>query len=242
MEALEISGRSVEEAIEAALQKLGLPRSQVQIEVLQEARRGILGFGAGEARVRVTPLGASPAPVVTPAPEKAPAPVPPPPAPEGVAAAAGAVPSVAREVTEQLLALMKVSATVEVQSPAERESPEILNIVLDDPGMLIGRRGQTLSALQYLVNFIASRKLKGEVRTIIDVAGYRMRRQEDLKNMAIRIADLVRANRRSITLEPMLAWERRIVHLTLKDDPDVNTGSIGYGERRKVVISPKKRS
>lgn len=239
MEALEISGKSVEEAIEAALQKLGLPRSQVQIEVLQEARRGILGFGAGEARVRVTPLGVSPAPAVTPAPEKAPTPVPPP-APEGVAA--GAVSSVAREVTEQLLALMKVSATVEVQSPADRESPEILNIVLDDPGMLIGRRGQTLSALQYLVNFIASRKLKGEVRAVIDVAGYRMRRQEELKNMAIRIADLVRANRRSITLEPMLAWERRIVHLTLKDDPDVNTGSIGYGERRKVVISPKKRS
>lgn len=237
MEALEVSGKSVEEAIESALQKLGLSRSQVQIEVIQEARRGILGFGAGEARVRVTPLAT--APTAPPVPEKVPASVSP--VPTG-GVAGGSAPSVAREVTEQLLALMKVSARVEVQSPAERESPEILNIVLDDPGMLIGRRGQTLSALQYLVNFIASRKLKGEVHTVIDVAGYRMRRQEDLKNMAIRIADLVRTNRRSITLEPMLAWERRIVHLTLKDDPDVNTGSTGYGERRKVVISPKKRS
>lgn len=238
MEALEVSGKSVEEAIESALQKLGLPRSQVQVEVIQEARRGILGFGAGEAKVRVTPLAA--APTAPPVPEKGPTPVPSPSVSTG--ASGGPAPSMAREVTEQLLALMKVPATVEVQSPAERESPEILNIVLDDPGMLIGRRGQTLSALQYLVNFIASRKLKGEVHTVIDVAGYRMRRQEELKNMAIRIADLVRTNRRSITLEPMLAWERRIVHLTLKDDPDVNTGSTGYGERRKVVISPKKRS
>ena len=238
MEALEVSGKSVEEAIESALQKLGLSRSQVQIEVLQEARRGILGFGGGEARVRVTPLALTPA-MAPPALE---GPVAPPAAPVAETTAPGAAPSVAREVTEQLLALMKVSATVEVQPSAERGSPEILNIVLDDPGMLIGRRGQTLSALQYLVNFIASRKLKGEVHTIIDVAGYRMRRQEELKNMALRIADLVRTNRRSITLEPMLAWERRIVHLTLKDDPDVNTGSVGYGERRKVVISPKKHS
>ncbi len=237
MEALEVSGKSVEEAIESALQKMGLTRSQVQIEVLQEARRGILGFGAGEARVRVIPLTAAteaPAP-----PEKAA--VPPPAPPPGGTATPAATPSMAKEVVEQLLALMKVSARVEVQHPAEGESPEMLNIVLDDPGMLIGRRGQTLSALQYLVNFIASRKVKGEVRAIIDVAGYRMRRQEELKNMAIRIADLVKANRRSITLEPMLAWERRIVHLTLKDDPDVTTGSVGYGERRKVVISPKKR-
>ncbi len=77
---------------------------------------------------------------------------------------------------------------------------------------------------------------------MVDVAGYRRRRQEELRNMAIRIADLVKTNRRSITLEPMGAWERRIVHLTLRDERDITTGSVGFGERRKVVISPKKQS
>ncbi|MBM3133148.1 MAG: KH domain-containing protein, partial [Chloroflexi bacterium] len=217
-----------------ALRKLNLTRAQVQVEILQEARRGILGFGGGEAKVRVTPL-TSPEPITPPRevqPVEKAQPTP----------SSGEAESAAKEVTETLLALMKVPATVEVRQSAEDGAPPMLEIVLDDPGMLIGRRGQTLSSMQYMVNFIASRKQKSDTRVVIDVAGYRMRRQEELKNMAIRIADLVKTNRRSITLEPMLAWERRIVHLTLREDPEVNTGSIGYGERRKVVISPRKRA
>ena len=93
-----------------------------------------------------------------------------------------------------------------------------------------------------MVNFIASRKHKSGVRVIVDVAGYRRRRQEELSNTALRIADMVKSKGRSIMLEPMLAWERRAVHITLRDDTDITTGSVGTGDRRKVVVSPKKRS
>lgn len=235
MEAREVSGKTVEEAVDLALAEMKLGRADVEIEVLQEGKRGILGWGGEEARVRVTPLGsAATGEIVTESHGEA----------EQLRTEGGSASAdiVGKEVAEELLRLMSVSATVELISPADGESPVMLNISGDDPGVLIGRRGRTLSALQYMVNFIASRKHKSDTRIIVDVAGYRQRRQDELKSMALRIADLVKSNRRSITLEPMLAWERRAVHLTLCQDEDISTGSIGYGDRRKVVISPRRRS
>lgn len=233
MEALEVSGRSVEEAVETALQELGLSRSEVDIEILQEGRRSILGLGGENAVVRVTPLALK---EVTNEPigsqdtgsdrEMEP----------------GEAAETAKEVLEKLTSLMGVEGSVKVIQPQDGSAPPILEFENSNPGVLIGRRGQALSALQYMVNFIASRQFKSGVRVMVDVAGYRRRRQEELRNMAIRIADLVKTNRRSITLEPMGAWERRIVHLTLRDERDITTGSVGFGERRKVVISPKKQS
>ena len=234
MEAREASGKTVEEAVETALSEMGLNRSDVEIEVLQEGKRGILGWGGEEALVKVVPLasageGKSMEDEGNVKPVEA--------APDD-----SAIGETARDVIEQILSLMDVSASVEMTISDGDDIPLTLEIKSDDPGILIGRRGQSLSALQYMVNFIASRKHQSGVRVIVDVAGYRKRRQEELGNTALRIADMVKSKGRSIMLEPMLAWERRAVHITLRDDLDITTGSVGTGDRRKVVVYPKKRS
>jgi len=229
MEELEISGKTVEEAVEAALDELGLSESEVKIEVVQEGKRSILGWGGEDALIRVTPLKSPGKPLKTPATT-----------PAEDEADPELVTMTAREITEKLLSLMGMSGSVKPVPPQDSKSPPGLEITNDNPGMLIGRRGQALAALQYMVNFLTSRQLKSGARVIIDVAGYRQRRQEEIRSMALRVADLVKTNRHSITMEPMGAWERRIVHLTLRNEKDVSTGSVGFGERRKVVVSTRK--
>ena len=215
MEALEVSAKTVEEAVELALDELNLARSEVEIEVLREGKAGILGWREEDARVRVTPL---------------------------LTANSRDVAAVSREVVENLLFLMKVDATVQVAGGEDDQLPLSVDISNGDLGVLIGRRGQTLASLQYLVSIIIGRKLKSSVRVIIDVAGYRKRRDEELQNMTLRVAELVKSTGRSITLEPMPAMERRVVHLTLRDDPELATQSVGFGDSRKVVIYPKRQS
>jgi spoIIIJ-associated protein len=116
----------------------------------------------------------------------------------------------------------------------------VLDVSGDDLGLLIGRRGQTLASLQYLVNLIVSRKLQSRASFGVDVEGYRRRREDSLKGLALRMADRVKTTGQSVTLEPMPANERRIVHLTLAGDPKVITVSIGEGEGRKVAITPRR--
>ncbi|MFO8102257.1 MAG: RNA-binding cell elongation regulator Jag/EloR [Dehalococcoidia bacterium] len=222
MEALEVSGKTVDEAIQTALEQLGLTTTaEVNIEIVQEAKRSILGLGGENAIVRVTPLTSS----ETSSWQNFPS------------AESDTTTGTAREVLEKLLSMVEVEGTVEVIPSEDEKTPAMLNITTSNPGILIGRRGQALSALQYMVNFLASRRLKSSVKVLVDVADYRKRRREELQNMALRIADLVRTNQRSITMEPMGAWERRIVHLTLREEEGITTGSTGYGERRKVVVS-----
>jgi spoIIIJ-associated protein len=115
-----------------------------------------------------------------------------------------------------------------------------LNIQGDDLGVLIGRRGQALSSLQYMVKLIIAEKFKLWAQITVDIEGYKKRRYEALKNLALRVADQVKNSKRSMNLEPMPADERRIIHLALADNPDVSTHSIDYGERRKVVIQLRK--
>ncbi len=224
MEELEVSAKSVDEAIELALDQLGLTRSEVSIEVVQEGKRSILGLGGENAIVKVIPM----TPSITSS-ENAPRKTDP-----------DTAATTARQVLEKLIELMDVPGSVEVLPPEDNESPVTLEINTENPGVLIGRRGQALSALQYMVNFLSSRELKSGVKVILDVAGYRKRRRDELQSMAIRIADMVKTNRRAITLEPMVAWERRIVHLALHEENEITTGSVGYGERRKVVVSLRK--
>jgi spoIIIJ-associated protein len=106
-------------------------------------------------------------------------------------------------------------------------------------GILIGRRGETLSCLQFLTNLIVGRKLQYWPRVVVDVEGYRMRREEYLRSLARRVAERVRMRHQAITLDPMPANERRIVHLSLRSSPYVGTESIGEGEDRRIVVSPK---
>ena len=215
-EAVEATGKNVEEAIENGLVDLGLERHEVAVEVLSEGRGGLFGIGGEPARVRLVPVSYE--------------------QPEGDEVA------FAQETLETLLRLMEVDATTTVRAP---ETPgdgvglvkAVLDVEGDDLGILIGRRGATMASLQYLVNLMVSRRYKGHAPFAIDVEGYRRRREESLRDLAFRMASRVRETGRPITLEPMPAHERRIVHLALAKDPMVGTASVGDGDTRKVRIS-----
>lgn len=214
MKELEVSAKTVDEAIHVALEQLGLSEDQVEVIVLKKGRSGVLGMGAEEAKIKVKPL---PLPG-----EKT------------------DVVKVANEVMEALIKFMRIAANISATQSATGELPVTLNIEGDDLGVLIGRRGQALASLQYIVRLIVAEKLKVWVPINVDVAGYKKRRYESLQNLALRLAEQVKRNRRLITLEPMPADERRIIHLALADHPDVTTQSMGEGEMRKVAILLKK--
>ncbi len=252
MESVEVSGRNIDEAIDLALEELGLKRSQVDIEILTPGKPGIFGLGGEQARVRVTALEEGTArPAVAEEEDEAYEPErdhrrdheP-----------ADAIESsieikdldseevvLAADYLRTLLDLAEVDADVTVRAPETAadglgRATAVLDIEGEDLGLLIGRRGSTLSAVQYLVNVMVTRKLDSRVLVTIDVEHYHRRREETLQGLAHRMADRVRHSRRPITLEPMPASERRIIHLALVDDPYVMTGSVGAGDERKVVI------
>ncbi|HEX9015169.1 MAG TPA: RNA-binding cell elongation regulator Jag/EloR [Chloroflexota bacterium] len=256
MESVEVSARTVDEAVEQALIRLGKARDEVEVTVLSEGHRRILGFVRGEnARVRVTALesaevsparqAASPRPSAprptarasrarTAAPKAAPVET----APLRVEGAA----AVAKDTTEELLDNMGIDAAVIFRGGSgEDESPIVLDVVGDDLGILIGRRGETLSSIQFLVNLIVGKRLESWVRVVIDVEGYRARREESLRALAGRVAERVQRTGQSVALEPMPANERRIVHMALQDDASVTTESSGYGEDRHVNVIPRNR-
>ena len=140
---------------------------------------------------------------------------------------------VVTEILDTLLGLLGVPGKVEVLS---NEIPLALDIKGDDLGILIGRRGQTLASLEYITKLVVVGRLKTWLPLAVDVAGYKKRRRDSLQRLALYLAEQVKSRRSAITMESMPADERRIVHLTLADDPDVTTQSIGEGENRKVVI------
>ena len=218
MESLEISAKTVEEAIQRALKELGVSREEVEVVVLKEGKAGVLGLGAEEAKVKVTPLV---------------------PTDEGE----GDVVEIAKGVLEKLLAAMGVTASVVIrdQPVTEGAPPVSLDVMGEDLGILIGRRGQTLSCLQYIVRLIVSHQTKIQTPITIDVEGYRQRRYESLRALAQRIAEKVKIKRMPFTLEPMSAYERRIIHLALADHPDVTTHSTGVDEARRVVVVPREQ-
>jgi len=162
--------------------------------------------------------------------------------PKALVVEAGDV-AIAVGVLENLIQLMGLEAEVVSREPVTAGDgigmiEAVLDVEGDDLGVLIGRRGQTLVALQYLLNLIVSKQLDRRVSFGVDVDGYRKRREEALVGLAKRMATRVRSTGRSVTLEPMPPNERRIVHLALADDPAVMTVSIGEGEARKVAITP----
>lgn len=208
MEVIEITGETVEQAIQKAEAQLGLGRDQLKVEVIREGRPGILGVGSREAVIRVSPMTLPEEDVVSPV----------------------------VEILDTLLGLMGVQGNVEVLS---KELPLGLNINGDDLGILIGRRGQTLVALEYITKLIVVRRLKAWVPLTVDVGGYKRRRRDSLQKLALYLAEQVKSRRRAMPMEPMPADERRIIHLALADHPDVTTQSIGDGENRKIVILPR---
>ena len=149
----------------------------------------------------------------------------------------GELADVAREVLETLLEGMGIEASL-----AQTDNdPVTFNIKGEDLGILIGRRGQTLASLQYLVRIIVSYKIQEWLPIVIDVDGYKERRYQALQDLAARMAEQVKTRKMPFSMEPMPAYERRIIHLTLADNPYVATQSVGVGDTRKVVIVLKDR-
>lgn len=241
------SGKTVEDAIANGLQMLGVRRDQVDIEVLSEGSRGVLGFGAENARVQlqVKPprQPKPPQPVVTPPPEEKLATAAEPPTAEEPSLAEDSPERLGQQYLTEILEQMGISATVEISKSDEladegEEPPVVLNITGDDLGILIGRRGETLRAMQYLIRLMVSHQTKHWSNLLVDVEQYRVRRRQALESLAERVAERVVKEGRAQTLEPMPAYERRIVHIALRKNPRVTTRSIGEGERRKVTIIP----
>jgi len=210
MRMIETTAKSPEEAIEIALKELDVERPDVEIDVVSKGKTGILGIGGEPAKVRVTVVDKPPDAVLA-----------------------------TTDILQSLVSLMDVSATITLVH-AEREDVggPVFDIDGDDSGLLIGRRGETLRALQFLVSFIASRRLGDRVNLFVDVSGYQERRYETLRSLAQRVARRVASSGREVPLEPMPPNERRIVHMALADDPDVSTISEGMGDGRRVIIEP----
>ncbi len=192
----------------------------MEVTVVREGRSGILGLGAEEAVVRVK--------LLTPVPKSD-------------------IAEVAKSVLEKLLTLMGVTGSIVpqaqpvVEGGLEDSASVAFDVKGDDLGILIGRRGQTLSCLQYIVRLIVGHQTKARAPIVIDVEGYKQRRYQTLQALARQMAEQVKARGAPFTLEPMPAYERRLVHLALADHPDVTTQSIGQGEARRVVILPKEQ-
>ncbi|HSD11706.1 MAG TPA: RNA-binding cell elongation regulator Jag/EloR [Candidatus Binatia bacterium] len=220
MKFIEVEGETIDEAIANAVATLGMPRERVRVEILNDARRGLLGFGGQKARVRASAREEASAASTEPA--------------GGVRV--GSTEDAAR-VLRELLALMDVPAQVEA-TPADEAGQVVLHVTSEAGGLLIGRRGQTLDALEYLVNRIVGRQDERGGRIVVDAEGYRERRSREVREMAIRLAARVRQTARAQSLDPLSPRERRIVHLALSGDTSVSTRSVGEGQLRRVVISP----
>ncbi|MHB8646610.1 MAG: RNA-binding cell elongation regulator Jag/EloR [Thermomicrobiales bacterium] len=256
--AVEIAASSVDEAVRLALQQLNLNYNQVEIEVLEDPTI----HDVDEALVRVIPLptGTVSGNLRTDVPPPADtvsgnvhADAPPPGnrrEPEDVDDSRGniedhaALLAVAQEITEDLVDLMGLQAAVHpLDPPIEMEPGEPptvgVDIVGPDLGVLIGRRGDTLQQFQYLVTLLVNKRVGGFNRVVVDVGGYKRRREEALLGLADRMAERVAQSHRPLPLEAMPPNERRVIHLALRDHPAVYTESQGEGEARKVVIYPR---
>ena len=247
---IEIIAPSIDEAIEKGLDDLGLTQESVEIEVLDEGTRGLFGLGSRQARIRLTikegeEPAESEADVVEPPPEPseiepepAPEPAETPPSPEEEY-----VLTVARETVSELLEKMKVQASVTAEygqiDDSRSRVPVLVNVNGDDLSILIGKRAETLNALQYITSLIVNKEIGRSIPMVVDVEGYRVRRENQLRQIANRMADQALKSGRRQVLEPMPANERRIIHIELRENPEVNTESVGEDPRRKVTIIPK---
>jgi len=239
---LEAIGATVEDAISRGLEALNTTRDRVTIVVLDPGGKAAPGQRPREARVQLTLNEPEPRP------EPEPPAAQPEPAPAVPAVSNEEVMRLAQQTLQELLDRLQVKASVTArwaeaadEQDEEDGPPLVLDIRGDDLGVLIGRRGETLGSLQYITRLIVSQKISGNVNLVVDVEGYKARREQQLRQLALRMAERVASTRKPIALEPMPPSERRIVHLTLRDHPIVTTESVGRDEDRKVTIILKSR-
>ncbi|NLO22163.1 MAG: protein jag [Syntrophomonadaceae bacterium] len=205
--AIEKRGKSVDEAIKAALDELGCEIDDVIIEVIEEANKGILGIvGKKPAIVKVT---------VREKPEEE-----------------------VKKTLVELLNKMKIDYKID---RVERDQEKVrINIIGKDMGLVIGRKGETLNALQYMTSLIVNKDREEKIRIVLDVEDYRRKKEKSLEKLAIKLSDKVKTTQRNVVMRPMSPQERRIIHTVLQGDPQVTTYSTGDEPNRKVVITVKK--
>ena len=233
---LEIMAPSVEEAVEKGLDQLGLPRDAVHVEVLDEGQGGFLGIGSRQVRVRLTIDDHSPVPSMPGVPE----------AdieeelPEHFEDEYEEAKARAHHIVNTLIKKMKVNAKVSsriLEPEDEHDKPMVLvEVSGNDLSILIGRKAETLNSLQYITSLILNQQMGGWTPLMIDVQGYRFRRERQLRQLARRMADQAVATGRKQVLEPMPANERRLIHLELRYHPFVTTESVGEDPARKTTI------
>lgn len=212
MSSLEFEEKSVEGAINLACQQLKLPRDKLEIEIISKGSSGI--FGIVGARKAKIRVTAKVVPIEHTA-EKA------------------------KEVLDEILKHVDLPMVVECEP---REGYYYLNIISNGSGLLIGKRGKTLNALQFLVSKIVSRQTSENVSVIVDTENYRSKRELSLSELARQLSEKVKKAHRPLTTGPMSSQDRRVIHLALKEDHEVRTKSKGEGNLRRVVIYPVKKA
>jgi spoIIIJ-associated protein len=230
----------VENAVEQGLTQLGIPREAVDVEILDSGSHGFLGIGGRQVRVRLTVKGSGTTADSSDYDDSE----------ARLPRKSSSTPALdedqliqsTRETVENLVSLMKVDAHVTArygEKGENGESPVLVDIRGDDLSVLIGRRSETLNALQYIAALIVSKAAGHYVQLVVDVEGYRNRRERQLRQLAKRMAEQAIRSRRKQVLEPMSASDRRIVHLELRTNPEVDTLSVGEEPNRKVTIVPR---
>ncbi|MPZ77059.1 MAG: KH domain-containing protein [Deltaproteobacteria bacterium] len=238
MDYVETEGDTIDQAIETALTRLGVVRDKITVDILSEGKRGILGFGAQKARIRAalrkptieltTPEPAHETTVVIAAAPK--------PIPDAETTAAG---EKAKGVLDEILKLMGIKASVQAKA-GDKTDEVVLEVSSDNGGLLIGRKGQTLEALQYLVTRIVGERQGSEgPHIVVDIENYRDRRRKSLEDMALRLGEKAKRQRKTVTVDALSAADRRIVHAALQDDPWITTKSLGQGSYRRLLIIPE---
>jgi len=214
MENYEFEGKTTEDAIENASRELNLPVEELSIDIIEPGSAGIFGLvGSRRAKIRVTVRS----PIKKTDDDN------------GL--------KIAKETLENILSLIPVDTTV---SAEQTDGKIALTIEGDKSGLLIGRKGKTLDALQYIVNKVVNKTLEQRTRVVVDSENYRQRRKESLTLLALKMGDKAKRIRKPITTNPMNPHDRRIVHLTLKEDEKLDTKSRGEGLLKKVIIIPKR--
>lgn len=207
MEFIEISAKTVNEAITEACQRLGVTSEKLITEVLDEGSNGFLGIGAKPARIKV--------------------------------AVKNSVEDNAKDFLKEVFAAMNLEVVVNIKYDKEENTMDI-DLSGDEMGVLIGKRGQTLDSLQYLVSLVVNKDAEDYIRVKVDTENYRQRRKDTLENLAKNIAYKVKRTKRAVSLEPMNPYERRIIHSALQNDKYVVTHSEGDEPFRRVVVTLKK--
>lgn len=250
---IEATGKTIDLAIQAGLDTLQMDRDSVSVEVLEQPKSGFFGIGASPAKVSLTYEVPDPKPEKAPKEDKSPkeknptAPKPAPKAEPGVLAEKPApkpIPAPAPEgtVESKIEAFMKgllthMGSDAVPSATKVDEDTYAVELIGNSLGMLIGRRGDTLDAIQHITNYAVNHGQNKRVRINVDAENYRKKREESLERLANKVAGKVTKTRRNITLEPMNAYERHVIHAALQDYPDVTTYSTGTEPGRRIVVA-----